>query len=90
MARQAKGKRPAKKAEKTEAQTPTVAKTDMDLIISRLSEISNRRKVDALDALIKMTPPIGGEGSGKAAAKAKLVAEDLDSSSDLMALLPTG
>lgn len=88
MAREAKGKRQSKK--QAEAQTPSVAKTDMDLIISRLSEISNRRKVDALDALIKMTPPIGAEGSGKASAKAKLVAEDLDSSSDLMALLPTG
>jgi len=88
MAREAKGKRQSKK--QTEAQSPAVAKTDMDLIISRLSEISNRRKVDALDALIKMTPPIGAEGSGKASTKAKLVAEDLDSSSDLMALLPTG
>ena len=91
MARQAKGSRRGKKTEKAnQAQAPTVAKSDMELIISRLSEISNRRKVDALDALVKMAPPIGASGSGKAAAKARLVAEDLDASSDLLALLPTG
>ena len=88
MARQSKGTRQAGKnqGEKNE----TVAKSDMELIISRLSEISNRRKVEALDTLLKLTPPIGTSGSGKAATKARLVAEDLDASGDLLALLPTG
>lgn len=93
MAREAKGKRGGptdpKNTSKT-AGTPTVAKSDMEVIIGRLSEIGNRRKVDALDALLKMTPPIGAPGAGKAAAKARLVADDLDASGDLLALLPTG
>ena len=68
---------------------PNLVKSDMEVIIGRLSEIGNRRKVDALDSLLKMTPPLGAPGSGKAAAKARLVADDLDSSGDLLALLPT-
>lgn len=93
MAREAKGKSRSKSSTKSAiapVETPAVAKSDMEVIIGRLSEIGNRRKVDALDALIKMTPPIGTPGAGKAAMKARLVADDLDASGDLMALLPTG
>lgn len=93
MARDVKSKRRSKSNTKTAVapvENPTVGKSDMEVIIGRLSEIGNRRKVDALDALIKMTPPIGTPGAGKAATKARLVADDLDSSGDLLALLPTG
>ncbi|MEM1399107.1 MAG: hypothetical protein AAGF58_04465 [Pseudomonadota bacterium] len=93
MPREAKGNRRKKATSKDvapQANNQSVSASDMELIISRLSEISNRRKVDALDALIKAAPPIGAEGSRRAAEKARLIADDLDESSDLLALLPTG
>ena len=71
------------------AGSPNPSASDMEVIISRLSEISNRRKVEALDALVKLAPARGTPGSGRAAAKARLIAEDVDSSGDLLALLPT-